>query len=352
MRYDTWCLGSLAVKRVLGKDESPGSNPGLGFLSRRLSPTVESLVLTSRESGYAATPPAVVLSRMPRTRPTLFGTDLRPPAVFVLTTVAVSASALAVFRWLAPQVTLPTGLFGFLATTTATLGILAVTVAVLRWEGVRPTALGIGRRGTAVALGLVAGIWLVLNLAAVGVVTLAGGSVQFGLPSGLTPVQFGFFLVEQLLFVGLIEELAWRGYLQSKLIDWAAARGLSPTRARAVGLLAAAVLFALWHVPQRLLIQGLGLGETAASVALLVGLAVFLGLLYEATRSVVFVGLVHGSLNLNPVFVGVAAVDPSSGWVGSLLLYGVPLVATLVAVVVYRRSVGAAATRPGVGQTT
>lgn len=24
-------LGSLAVKRVLGKDESPGSNPGLGF---------------------------------------------------------------------------------------------------------------------------------------------------------------------------------------------------------------------------------------------------------------------------------------------------------------------------------
>ncbi len=27
----TACLGSLAVKRVLGKDESPGSNPGLGF---------------------------------------------------------------------------------------------------------------------------------------------------------------------------------------------------------------------------------------------------------------------------------------------------------------------------------
>ena len=26
-------LGSLAVKRVLGKDESPGSNPGLGSLS-------------------------------------------------------------------------------------------------------------------------------------------------------------------------------------------------------------------------------------------------------------------------------------------------------------------------------
>ena len=25
------CLGSLAVKRVLGKDESPGSNPGLGL---------------------------------------------------------------------------------------------------------------------------------------------------------------------------------------------------------------------------------------------------------------------------------------------------------------------------------
>ncbi len=27
-------LGSLAVKRVLGKDESPGSNPGLGLHSQ------------------------------------------------------------------------------------------------------------------------------------------------------------------------------------------------------------------------------------------------------------------------------------------------------------------------------
>ncbi|MFC5367747.1 CPBP family glutamic-type intramembrane protease [Salinirubrum litoreum] len=288
---------------------------------------------------------------MTRTRTTLFGTDLRPPAVFVLATVVVSATALAVFRWLAPQLTLPTGLVGFLATTTATLGILAVTVAILRWEGVRPTALGISRYGAAVALGLVAGIWLVLNLAVLGVVTIAGGAVQFDLPSGLTPVQFGFFLVEQLLFVGLIEEFAWRGYLQSKLIDWASGRGLSVTRARAVGLLAAAVLFALWHVPQRVLIQGLGLGETAGSVVLLVGLALFLGLLYEATRSVVFVGLVHGSLNLNPVFVtgGVAGTTPA--WVGTALLYGVPLLATLVAVVVYRRYVGWSGTRPGVGPT-
>ena len=29
-------LGSLAVKRVLGKDETPGSNPGLGSFCRTL----------------------------------------------------------------------------------------------------------------------------------------------------------------------------------------------------------------------------------------------------------------------------------------------------------------------------
>ena len=33
------CLGSLAVKRVLGKDESPGSNPGLGLRLRRRLPS-------------------------------------------------------------------------------------------------------------------------------------------------------------------------------------------------------------------------------------------------------------------------------------------------------------------------
>jgi membrane protease YdiL (CAAX protease family) len=157
------------------------------------------------------------------------------------------------------------------------------------------------------------------------------------LPSGLTPVQFGFFVVEQLLIVGLVEEFVWRGYLQTKLRDWSAARGLPTGTARATGVGAAAALFALWHVPQRLLVQGMDPGSTAASVLLLVGVGIGFGLLYEATHSVLFVALLHGSWNVEPfVFAGETA-GAAPAWVGPVVVYGVPLVVTLAIVVAYRR---------------
>ena len=272
-----------------------------------------------------------------------FDADLRPVVALLAGAVATSLVVLSAGRAVAPHVSLPAGLFGFLLTAVGSGLTLTVALVVLRWEGVPPSALGLGfgRRRATTAVALVAGLWLAINAVGAALLVTVGATVTPQLPSGLTPVQFGFFVVEQLLIVGLVEEFVWRGYLQTKLRDWSAARGLPTGTARAAGIVAAAALFALWHVPQRLLVQGMDLGTTAASVLLLVGLGVGFGLLYEATHSVLFVALLHGSWNVRPFFFAGETAGAAPAWVGPVVVYGVPLVVTLAVVVAYRRWVGA-----------
>jgi hypothetical protein len=271
------------------------------------------------------------------TSPRRFDADLRPVAALLAGVVLTSLVVLSAGRALAPRVSLPEGLFGFLVTVVGSTLTLAVALAALRWEGVRPTALGLGfgRRRAAVAVALVAGLWLAINATAAGLLAATGAAVSTDVPHGLSPVQFGFFVVEQLLVVGLVEEFVWRGYLQTKLRDGAAARGLADGPARATGVLAAASLFALWHVPQRLLVQGATPGGTAGSVLLLAALGVGFGLLYEATDSVLLVGLLHGTWNVRPFVVPARSAAP--GPVEPLAVLVVPLAATLVVVAAYRR---------------
>jgi hypothetical protein len=270
--------------------------------------------------------------------PRRFDADLRPVAALLVGAVLTSLVVLSAGRALAPRVALPEGLFGFLLTAVGSTLTLAVALLVLRREGVPPTALGLGfgRRRAAAAVALVGGLWLAINAAAAGLLAATGVDVVAGVPHGLTPVQFGFFVVEQLLVVGLVEEFVWRGYLQTKLADRSAARGLRDRAARASGVLAAASLFALWHVPQRLLVQGATPGETAGGVLLLAVLGTAFGLLYEATDSVLLVGLLHGTWNVRPFVVPVGSAA-APGWVAPLAGLVVPLAATLLVVAAYRR---------------
>ena len=53
------CLGSLAVKRVLGKDESAGSNPASGFLPL-LCPVVTGLFVGERKMTTQGRVPGVI----------------------------------------------------------------------------------------------------------------------------------------------------------------------------------------------------------------------------------------------------------------------------------------------------
>jgi membrane protease YdiL (CAAX protease family) len=102
-----------------------------------------------------------------------------------------------------------------------------------------------------------------------------------------------------------------------------------------VGFVLAAAVFALWHVPQRLVVAGLDPAQLPGNLLVLFVVALAFGLVYELTRNVVFTGLVHGALDFPPVAVSVF-YDGGATWAQILLLVAM-LTPFLVGIWAYRR---------------
>ena len=80
------------------------------------------------------------------------------------------------------------------------------------------------------------------------------------------------------------------------------------------------LLFALIHIPQRVLIGGVTSPVAIAQSLLgIVLLGLVLGVLYEYTRNVVFVGVLHGTFNWQPIVVAGAPVSELA------LVVGIPV---------------------------
>lgn len=208
--------------------------------------------------------------------------------------------------------------------------LLGLALAALRAEGVGLDAVGLtpplARRGVL----WFASVVFTVNLLLLVLGTTVADSWAFAL-AGVPPMLYVGLAVSQWVFVGLAEELAGRAYLQNKLIALFGGERDLPRRAGAI--LVMAVLFALWHVPQRLVVAGRTLAELPGSLLPLVGFALLLGVLYELTRNVVLVALVHGALNLPPIFLSVYG---SETWQSVVLLAAIALPA-LLGVYAYRR---------------
>lgn len=208
--------------------------------------------------------------------------------------------------------------------------LLVLALVVLRWEGLALAAVGLSASHVRRAVVWFAGVVLATNVLLLALSVTVADSWEFAL-AGVPPAVWVGLALTQWVFVGLAEELAGRAYLQNKLVALFGGERDLPRRSAAI--LVMAVLFALWHVPQRLLVAGRTPAELPAALLPLVGFAVVLGVIYELTRNVALVALVHGALNLPPVFLSVYG---SADWQSVLLL--VTLVTpALVGVYVYRR---------------
>jgi membrane protease YdiL (CAAX protease family) len=85
-------------------------------------------------------------------------------------------------------------------------------------------------------------------------------------------------------FVGFGEEILYRGYLQSRLVAWLG---------HYQGWILASVFMALVHLPQRILIQGMGFPHALASSLALIPISLFMGFVMSRTGNVVAPGLSH-----------------------------------------------------------
>lgn len=184
--------------------------------------------------------------------------------------------------------------------------IAGITILILRIEGVRLSELGLSRRHVLPAIVAFAGLWGALNLVGVGLAVVTGNQWSISLIHETVnpqreplPAPWLTTVLVQFLVVGLVEELALRGYFQTKMI---ALIGDGSRRHVAFGIVVASVLFGVLHIPGAVA-DGASIIEVSIIVASRAGTGLVFGLFYELTHNVYFVALLHGLGNTWPLVI-------------------------------------------------
>jgi membrane protease YdiL (CAAX protease family) len=236
-----------------------------------------------------------------RTWPPAFRGGVEPLVAFVVVIGGLLVvTNFLVVRLLGPD---PSRIANFVATIPWKVVEAGLAVAVLRYESVRLRDIGLSPRLFLPALITVAGVVVLLNAVVAGLVPLRGGELLVAAfaplqspPLDYSGAELAVGAVVHYLFVGPAEELAFRGYLQNKLV---ALVGRGGNHARtALGIVAAGAVFSLAHVPAHLFGGG-----NPAGLALLVLSGIGFGIVYEATRNLYLVAFLHGFGNHWPLFV-------------------------------------------------
>ncbi|OYR51728.1 hypothetical protein DJ74_03390 [Halorubrum sp. Ea8] len=218
--------------------------------------------------------------------------------------------------------TIPSGLVQF--------GIVA---AVYRYDGVTLNEIGLSRRLLRPAAIAVVGVIVVINAVVVGMGLLAGNEISFGVYAFYQSDPFNFSATviaagafTTYAFTGPVEELAFRGYLQNKLISLFE---FSSLRVRtAISIVVTGVIFSALHIPVELLVNGTPVSQLAGTLVLLALSGTIFGTIYALTQNLYLVVFLHGVGNFWPLMV-----DPGQGiwpnYIALLLVY-------LALIVVYR----------------
>jgi membrane protease YdiL (CAAX protease family) len=244
-----------------------------------------------------------------RRRALRFDRSLLPLVVFLLGGLAIAAGFLLgterliaegiLSRSPATRILLALGAFGPMA-------ILAW--AILRWEGIEPTAVGVEPRHLLPGIVLVVAIWLGAHLLTILWQVATGSPVAVGIPPAITPADWYTSVIAQLLIVGIIEEFAFRGYFQNKFV--ALIGGGNNRRRKAIGILTATAIFALWHIPQRVIVQDAPVGSLPPMLIFLFLYGLFFGVMYDLSRNILFTGILHGTFNFQPIVLAGSQGQP------------------------------------------
>ncbi|NHN46587.1 CPBP family intramembrane metalloprotease [Halostella sp. JP-L12] len=189
--------------------------------------------------------------------------------------------------------------------------ILGFVAVLLRSDTVRFAELGLSRQHLLAALIVFGGFWIAMNLLGVGLAVVTDNQwalqLLWSLPESdptfqryaSLPATSLLLILLNFLVIGLVEEIAFRGYFQSKII---ALLGDSTRRHIALGIGVTSLVFGVLHTPAAV-VDGQSLdGILAAALAPTVT-AVLFGAFYELTHNVYFVALLHGFGNTWPLVV-------------------------------------------------
>ncbi len=108
----------------------------------------------------------------------------------------------------------------------------------------------------------------------------------FAIIKGLDSNQWLYLAA--MLIAGLSEEFIFRGYIQLRLIGWLG---------QSWGWLITSALFSLWHIPQKVLIEGANLVQLGYSLLIFFALGLLLGWIMKKTGNILAPGIYHAVHN-------------------------------------------------------
>lgn len=208
---------------------------------------------------------------------------------------------------------------GLLQPTLLVYAVFGLVVGTLLWtRGFGPQTVGLHRKDVRVALVVGLGVWLVAQAASVAVALVTVGSVPLSatLVAGGAGTLLGL-LIAQLFGNALYEEALYRGFLLTTLH----ARFVSSGRPRPflAALVLSQTIFALVHVPSRL-VDGVGGVSLAANLTFVLASGLVFALLYYRTRNLLLVVGIHALLNYPTVVLGSEAIASLAVAILSLVL--------------------------------
>lgn len=208
-----------------------------------------------------------------------------------------------------------------------------LALLILKYEGIDLRDIGLSR--TLIVPALIAGgtVIIAINGAVAALGASAGDSLAVGFFPLYQPLVPSFSAgllaasgVHAYLFVGPAEELAFRGYLQNKIVSLFG----KPTRGtRAGAVVLAAFSFGLIHIPIAFIGSDLSVSGVVGTVLLTGITGIVFGVIYELTRNLYLVMILHGFGDWWPIFVDAGSV----GWPN----WGVIVLVYTLLVVAYRR---------------
>jgi len=212
-----------------------------------------------------------------------------PKAVFFVT-VLLTYLLPVVFFWLAAD--LPHGKhFKYWFTIWGSIATFTIALLAIRKDTVGMETIGWTTKHLKQALKIILIGW------AIWAVIIISVNHKMGYPFHENFETSPKTLFQQWLFVGLAEELLFRGYIFTKLRQFFANRGAF--WANTLGMIVSSLIFATFHIPQRIFVEGIRLGSSEMAMnflgVFLVGMV--LAWMFLRTRNVILVGLVHGGMN-------------------------------------------------------
>ncbi|MFB6361232.1 MAG: lysostaphin resistance A-like protein [Halobacteriales archaeon] len=209
-----------------------------------------------------------------------------------------------------------------------------IVAAVYRYDGVTFSEIGLSKRLVRPAAIAVGGVIIVTNVVVFTMALLAGNQITFGIyefyqsdPFNFSSTTIALGAATAYLFTGPIEELAFRGYLQNKVITLL---NFDSIRARtSTSIVVTAVVFSVLHIPVKVLVDGAQVAGLVGTLVLLALSGMIFGTIYALTQNLYLVIFLHGIGNFWPLMV-----DPGQGiWPNYLVL----LLIYLALIVVYRQ---------------